>query len=303
MSSKQPASTHSSQPTDGAKQSSSSPVGIAPLCACGCGQTPKWNPRWKRWGTYVFGHRRTSSMNYSEWKASMRPIKKGEAAPLCLCGCGNPVKRHPLGAGHFWANYLKSHQMRGRRGIHTPEAIARTSQRMRLRNPMFDPKVAAKANRTRMLAESPTKVELRFSKWTKANGLPISFRGNGKLWINRRNPDFRVIEQKKAIEITTTGIFNGGSVEMRTAETYGAKAVSHYTASGWACLVIFCSPDHRHRLPAALLPVVIDFCSRGSNWSGVWNYDRLIRSAESPAACASITSPARRSKRTKQTVS
>lgn len=143
---------------------------------------------------------------------------------------------------------------------------------------MFDAATAKKAARTRGLAMSPTKVELRFSAWAKTNKLPVSFRGTGKLWINRRNPDFRIVAQKKVIEITTNGIFNGGAVEPRSAEDYGAASVAHYSASGWQCLVVFCHEDHRKRLPKELLSVVSDFASPASSWSGVWSFDRLIRS-------------------------
>lgn len=254
------------------------PVGDAPLCACGCGQRTKWNPRRKKWGTYIFGHAKTSEKTkYAAWKLSARPIVKGEPAPLCLCGCGAPVTAHKHGAGHFWSDYLPSHSMRGRERAEHLKEEAR--QRMLVRNPMFDPAVAKRAARTRGLAASPTKLELRFSLWVKLHKLPISFRGTGKLWINRRNPDFRIVGQKKAIEITTVGIFNGGSVEQRDAAGYGLQAINHYSASGWQCLVVFCHQDHRRKLPESLLPVVQDFASPGSNWSGVWNYDRLIPSA------------------------
>lgn len=301
-SSAQQASIPSSPQTDGRRLSTSSPVGTAPLCACGCGQTPKWNPRRKRWGRYILGHRKGSNpTEYESWKASMRPRTPQATAPLCLCGCGIPVRPHLWGAGRFWANYLKNHQLRGRTGVISAAARERISQRMRTNNPMRDPLVALKANRARMLAQSPTKVELRFSRWSKDRAIPISFRGTGKLWIDRRNPDFRVIGQKKIIEVTTRGIFNGGTVEDRTPESYGAAAIKHYTKSGWACLVVFCPEDYRHRLPDTLLPVITDFCSKASSWSGVWNFDRLIRFAGSSGECASTTSRARRLKPTKQT--
>lgn len=208
----------------------------------------------------------------------MRRVVPGESPPLCLCGCGQQVLKHGNGAGNFWANYVRTHQMRGRQGVHSPEGLLRQSERMKRNNPMHNPEVARRARRTRRLAESPTKIEIRFSEWAKLNKLSISFRGNGKLWVNRRNPDFRVVGQKKVIEIATGGIFNGGAVEPRSASDYGAQSVAHYLASGWKCLVVFCHQDYRRKLPKTLLPVVIDFASPESSWTGVWNYDRLIRS-------------------------
>lgn len=301
-SSAQRVSTRSSPKTGGKRHKTSDPVGTPPSCACGCGGKPKWNPRLKRWGRSIFGHARSREQTaYARWKKHARKREPGDQAPPCLCGCEKPVKLHPFGSGHFWADFLQNHQMRGRTGIHTASWLRRAASRMRRQNPMFDPKVARRACSTRMLASSPTKVELRFSRWTKKHCLPVSFRGTGKLWVNRRNPDFRVLSQKKVIEITTCGIFNGGAVEKRTARGYGRLAVLHYTKSKWQCLVIFCHQDHRRALPTALLPVVRDFCSQVSSWSGVWNYDRLIRFNASSAASASTTSPARRSKPTKPT--
>jgi hypothetical protein len=187
------------------------------------------------------------------------------------------VTPHWNGFGNFWNDFLQNHQMRGRTDCHSPESRARAAQRMRENNPMFDPEIAQRANTKRMLAELPSKVELRFSRWTKEHQLPISFRGNGLLWINRRNPDFRVLEQKKVIEITTSAVYDGMEKVDRTAANYGLNTVAHYTKSQWQCLVIFCPADHRHRLPATLLPVVINYCLRESNWSGIWDYSELIR--------------------------
>jgi hypothetical protein len=165
---------------------------------------------------------------------------------------------------------------------------------MRTNNPMKDPSIAARARRSREMVRSPSKIELRFRNFAKVHSLPISFRGNGRLWINRKNPDFRVLKQKKVIEITSNGIFNGGSIQRRNPANYGIPMAAHYRRSGWACLVIFCPADHRKRIPTKLSTILEDFASPNSQWSGVWHFDRLIRFDLSRDRSASTTSPALR---------
>lgn len=67
---------------DTLKPEQNSGKGEPPLCACGCGQHPKWNPRLKKWGAYIFGHRRMKA----EEKKSTKPCDckfcgKGFRAP------------------------------------------------------------------------------------------------------------------------------------------------------------------------------------------------------------------------------
>lgn len=160
---------------------------------------------------------------------------------------------------------------------------------MRSRNPMSDPAVARRAYRTRAVIEGPSKIELRLSAFVKKRSLPVSYRGNGRLWINRRNPDFRVIGQKKILEVTTSGIFNGWEVIQRSAADYGAASVVHYEKSGWRCLVVFCHQDYRRALPEKLATAISAFASPDSAWSGVWDYETLLRFDVSTGLFSSIT--------------
>lgn len=291
----------------------------APSCVCGCGLPTKWNERRKRWGAYLFGHSRSPlASRYSKTVKVLRSVEAFPEAPDCRCGCGQPVHLHPHGARRYWADYLRHHQVRGR-SIHSATTRERAAARMRADNPMRRPGVAKavgekargrplklspevrarlsemarvrmKSDRNpmkddvirndvlqRVLSRVRSKNEQHFEDWAKANGMELSAVGGGTFWIGRRNPDFRVPGQKKVIEVTQRTCFAGGQ-RVRTVETYGAPTISHYSSKGWSCLVIF-KRDHRCIIPSSLIPVLNDYLSKESNWSGIWNFDRLIRSS------------------------
>jgi hypothetical protein len=292
----QPKTTHSSRKGDGSPLASS-PIGIAPLCACGCGGNPKWNPRHKRWGRFIFGHSQGLRLTrYREKMNSLRRVSGFPQAPPCKCGCGESVSIHPHGAGNYWADYVVDHQMIGRRGIHSKKSLADRSRRMRLHNPMKDPDIAAKSRRSAAAVISPSKTEIRFAEWCKSKGLPLVFVGDGQLWVNRKNPDFRVASQGKVVELSQEGIFNGQEIQKRHADDYGLDKVRHYRKSRWQCLVIFVR--HRQELADELAQAIRDFAKLGTLTSGVWNFDELLLFDESSSTLRSqsLTSTARQPK-------
>lgn len=133
----------------------------------------------------------------------------------------------------------------------------------------------------RTLSRQTSKNELHFKAWCEARALPIQHRGDGSLWVGKRNPDFLVAGQRKVIEVTQKECF-AGRRKARSAADYGMETIRHYRSKGWECLVVF-KRDHRCTIPEALLPVIQDFASPESSWSGVWNYDALIPFGGSPA--------------------
>jgi hypothetical protein len=167
-----------------------------------------------------------------------------------------------------------------RRGVKTKfspahrEFLSKTARQRMLsdKNPMKNPKIAQKAFRNRV--QRPTSLhESAFKDWLEANNFPIQHTGNNFMWINRRNPDFRVTGQKKAIELTQGQCFNNHRI-LRTMENYARPTIQHYQASKWQCLVIFLKKNTEPCLQ--LKNALINFMLPECNWSGVWNYDKLI---------------------------
>lgn len=255
---------------------------------------------------------------------SRQPTCALETAPLCACGCGNPVGK----TRGRWNSFLRNHQSTGRTSSEAQRASAR--ERMLNSNPMKRAEVRqkvsattkgrpinrsadgmqniAQAARKRMLSASnpmkqpgahqaamakimsrsgPSKNELHFMEWSKARALPVEFVGNGQLWIGRRNPDFRIPWQKKLIEVTQRECFTNER-RPRTLEDYGAQTARHYLSKGWHVLVIW-KKDHRCLIPEQLAEVIRRFASPESNWSGAWNYDRLMSFDEGSGEFVSTT--------------
>lgn len=247
---------------------------------------------------------------FSRKMAGRKPVASElETAPLCACGCGKPVSKYR----GTWNVFLNHHQRgwkqpqecataarkrmsannpmrrpevalkvsKSTKGVARPKSekalknISAAARRRMLsdQNPMRDPAIH-KAAMAKVLARVTSKSELHFRDWAIENGLLLTHCGDGTLWVGRRNPDFRVPGQKKVIEITMKECFAGGK-KVRTAQGYGLHSISHYKSKNWNCLVVF-KKDHRCSIPTKLVTVLKDFLSPVSNWSGVWNYDRLI---------------------------
>lgn len=311
-------STRSLPGADGSQPAGYPPM-TPPLCACGCGMPTRWNPRRKRWGAYLFRHGKSSTVSrYSQRVKQLRRVTTHPSPPPCRCGCGKPVLVHKHGAGQFWADFIRTHQNRGRSTMSVKQRASQAA-RMRISNPMRRPEVAAKvakslrgqplrlsestktkmaqAARARMLSDANpmrnpeisaavmsrllgrvrSKSEAQFEQWAIENNVTLAPTGDGRFWIGRRNPDFRVPQQRKVIEVTEAQCFVGGR-RPRTLTGYALPTIAHYASKGWLTLVVY-KRDYRCMIPAALLPVLRSFVSPESNWSGVWHFDRLLQSA------------------------
>ena len=142
-------------------------------------------------------------------------------------------------------------------------------------NPMKNPVIAAKAL-AKTLRQKVSKFEADFRHWSESQNLPLAHTGAGVIWVARKCPDFRVKDQKKAVELTQNMVFiqNVGNSN-RTLESYANPRISHYEKAKWRCLVVFMK--HSQTIPTELKSVIEDYASPESNWSGVWHYDQLIR--------------------------
>lgn len=83
----------------------------------------------------------------------------------------------------------------------------------------------------------------------------IRFTGDGELWLEmqdgrHRNPDFKVIDQKKVIEIF-------GSPFHKPHEE--AQAIAEYQGIGWKCLVVWSKSLYSAKKRAQLHPIVEQF--------------------------------------------
>lgn len=104
------------------------------------------------------------------------------------------------------------------------------SNRMRTDNPMFDPLISAKsANRP---FGQVSRLERFVARIIDRLGLPV-LHNKGRLYIDRRVPDFVVHGKKKVIEVTHPTFMH------REKEGYAQKNRVHYGKSGYACLTLY----------------------------------------------------------------
>jgi len=242
----------------------------APLCSCGCGERTKWNPRYKRWGKFIFKHAHGKTKNAAR-QAKLRPVVEGEPPVTCLCGCGKPV----VARRGRWSDYHKGHQNIGKKGLMSKKGLLALSERMKVSNPMFNQVTAEKAHRTRGKNQGPSKLEAAFTLSIEKWNLPISFVGDGSLWVDRRNPDYRVNNQDKLVELTSLGIRRSDHLEERTVEGYGLQTIEHYMRSNWRTIVVF-KHNHRSQPPLQLKEILENFISSTDPECGIWHFNRWI---------------------------
>ena len=106
------------------------------------------------------------------------------------------------------------------------------------KNPMRRPEVAARnwmSHRRR-----PTSIEKRVMGIVERYGFPITYVGNGKMWVGSNedklhNPDFVVNGQKKVIEVYDPTYMHRG-------EAWCAGRTSHFSKYGYTCLMLGITP-------------------------------------------------------------
>lgn len=111
----------------------------------------------------------------------------------------------------------------------------KVSQRMKDNNPMKNPATVRKnwkAHNRRMSG-----IENKLQKLAERYNLPIKYVGNGKLWINNKNPDFEVIGEKKVIEVYDSAYkpWNDGYVRDKKWEYERGQL---FKEKGYECLFI-----------------------------------------------------------------
>ncbi|MEW6009006.1 MAG: hypothetical protein AB1629_05160 [Candidatus Omnitrophota bacterium] len=103
-------------------------------------------------------------------------------------------------------------------------------ERLKNNNPMKKEEVVIKNWKSHQ--HKPTGIEKNFMKLINNYNLPIKYVGNAAFFIGQKNPDFKVANQNKVIEVTSDA-YN------RTLSGYGKSIVAYYKNRGYDCLVIW----------------------------------------------------------------
>lgn len=82
----------------------------------------------------------------------------------------------------------------------------------------------------------PTSVEKKFIELFKENNIDVSYCGDSTLWINGCNPDFRVIGQKKLIEVYDSKMPK--FMEDRSDDTWTIERKRIFEDAGYKCLFL-----------------------------------------------------------------
>lgn len=103
-------------------------------------------------------------------------------------------------------------------------------ERLKTNNPMRREEVIIKNWKSHK--HRPTDIERKFMKLINVYNLPIEYVGNAQFFIGYKNPDFKVINQNKVIEITSDAYG-------RTIDDYSNSTIDYYRKRGYDCLVIW----------------------------------------------------------------
>jgi MoaA/NifB/PqqE/SkfB family radical SAM enzyme len=131
------------------------------------------------------------------------------------------------------------------------------SDRMKENNPMFNEEIKMRAITSR--SSSPSKPELWFKALIEENNFPIVYVGDAKLWVTSNgkhiNPDFRIIGEKKVIEIYESCFWRRGD------SGWAEQRKQLFTDIGWECLCL--DVKDRKEKKEELSFLVRDFISNG----------------------------------------
>lgn len=246
------------------KQPVLSKLEIPPLCKCGCGNQVTSHRGF--WNLYVRNHQPTGEMSQEAREKISNMMK--EQNPMKNQASLEKSVQTRLNHGP----YLKSEQ--GLQNI----SIAAKKRMNSDQNPMKNPEIYQKTIE-KILSHQKPKTEIHFENWLLENYIEnIEVTSNAKIWISKKNPDYRIKFQKKAIELTMKEVFIGEKIN-RSIERYAIPVIMHYIKHGWNCLVIY-TKGHTSTIPSELKNILIDYQCEESNWSGIWYYDRLLKLEE-----------------------
>lgn len=119
-------------------------------------------------------------------------------------------------------------------------------------NPMKNPEIMKRAF-AEFKKGKISSYENKFKIFIEKFSLPIEYTGLGTLWIGYppRNPDFRVIDKKKCIEVACS------TYPFRNTNNYEQERKNIFKKYGWQCLVLFLDKEESEN---TLLEKVKNFC-------------------------------------------
>jgi hypothetical protein len=103
---------------------------------------------------------------------------------------------------------------------------------------MKNPEVVKRVYEKRLKFKGQSSPEKHFINLIKQNNFPVRYVGNGSFWVVGKNPDFKIIGEKKLIEVTDWGYRNRG-------EDYAKERSDHFAKYGFKTLVVFYRPRPR----------------------------------------------------------
>lgn len=92
--------------------------------------------------------------------------------------------------------------------------------------------IVEKAYKNRCVHSNNSLPEIKFMEFCKNNNLPVKFVGHGDFWVKGKNPDFKVIGEKKVIEVTNYGYLGRD-------ESWAGDIKKHYEDNNFKARVIF----------------------------------------------------------------
>jgi hypothetical protein len=137
---------------------------------------------------------------------------------------------------HSLANMFQREEQYERTSVRQTEnnIFTRPDVRRKLseNNCMKRPRIVEKAYRNRTKNGKKSLPEVKFINFCKDNNLPVKFVGHGDFWVNGKNPDFKVIGEKKIIEVTNYNYLNRN-------ESWAEDVIKHYSKSNFKAKVVF----------------------------------------------------------------
>lgn len=111
-----------------------------------------------------------------------------------------------------------------------PDFRKKSIERLKINNPMKRKDVIIKNWQNHQ--HKPTNIEKKIMKLIRIYNLPIEYVGNANFFIGYKNPDFKVINQNKVIEVTSDAYG-------RNNDNYGKPIINYYETRGYDCLIIW----------------------------------------------------------------
>ena len=159
------------------------------------------------------------------------------------------------------------------------EGRAKISQMMKINNPMFNKEIALRNNRQRNHKEmgkiswrnredkkmsKPEKIVLELAESYK---LPIWYCGMGNYWVENMNPDFKVHQQKKVIEIWQHGYLGRD-------ENWAKARKEQWRQKGYECLMLDVPTYITDERKTELLQKIQTFISNGLPIKEIIRYNK-----------------------------